>query len=95
MYYNLDISVIEINPILNNPYSNIFIDIDECVSSPCQNGGSCTDQVNGYTCNCVDGYYGSDCETGNNTILFQICYWYQHLYYVTSILAWNKIKSTS
>ena len=74
MYYNLDISVIEINPILNNPYSNIFIDIDECASSPCQNGGSCTDQVNGYTCNCVDGYYGSDCETGNNTILFQICY---------------------
>ena len=70
MYYNLDISVIEINPILNNPYSNIFIDIDECASSPCQNGGSCTDQVNGYTCNCVDGYYGSDCETGNNTISF-------------------------
>ena len=48
----------------------IFLDIDECATIPCQNGGSCTDQVNGYTCNCVDGYYGNDCETGNNTISF-------------------------
>ena len=47
-----------------------FLDIDECATIPCQNGGSCTDQVNGYTCNCVDGYYGNDCETGNNTISF-------------------------
>ena len=66
MYYNLDISVIEINPILNNPYSNIFIDIDECASSPCQNSGNCTDQINGYTCNCFHGYDGSNCENGNN-----------------------------
>ena len=43
-----------------------MVDIDECATSPCQNGGSCTDQVNGYTCNCVAGYDGTDCETGNN-----------------------------
>ena len=38
-------------------------DIDECPSDPCQNGGTCTDQVNAYTCNCVTGYVGTDCET--------------------------------
>ena len=79
MYDNIDVSVIK-NLILDNSYSNIFIDIDECASSPCQNGGSCTDEVNGYTCNCIAGYDGTDCETGNNAIFFQICNVYQHIY---------------
>ena len=43
----------------------ILADIDECTSNPCQNGGSCNDQINSYTCNCVDGYDGENCETGN------------------------------
>ena len=42
-------------------------DIDECASSPCQNGGTCTDAVNSYTCACVDGYNGDDCETSKLT----------------------------
>ena len=29
---------------------------------PCQNGASCMDEVNGYTCNCVLGYNGTHCE---------------------------------
>jgi len=39
--------------------------IDECAASesPCQNQGTCTDQVNGYTCECVAGFIGDDCET--------------------------------
>ena len=44
--------------------SDLFADIDECGSSPCQNGGTCTDLVDGYTCTCSAGYTGSDCETG-------------------------------
>lgn len=36
---------------------------DECGSSPCQFSGSCTDGVNGYTCTCVAGYIGLNCET--------------------------------
>ena len=39
-------------------------DIDECASAPCQNDGSCLDAINGYTCDCVDGYEGTDCEIG-------------------------------
>ena len=40
------------------------VDIDDCANSPCQNGGTCTDNVNGHTCTCVAGYTGENCETG-------------------------------
>ena len=39
-------------------------DTDECAGNPCINGGTCTDQVNTYTCSCVAGYVGTHCETG-------------------------------
>ncbi|XP_078671849.1 MAM and LDL-receptor class A domain-containing protein 2-like [Branchiostoma floridae x Branchiostoma belcheri] len=38
-------------------------DVNECLSSPCQNGGLCTDIFNGYNCTCAAGYTGSRCET--------------------------------
>ena len=41
------------------------LDINECASDPCQNGGTCVDMVDGYECLCTDtGYEGTDCETG-------------------------------
>ncbi|MCB4762255.1 MAG: calcium-binding EGF-like domain-containing protein [Sulfurovum sp.] len=46
----------------------LFTDIDECVSAPCQNGGTCTDQVNGYLCQCAPGYSGLHCQTGKMTV---------------------------
>ena len=42
-------------------------DVDECVSGPCQNGGSCVDGVDSYECNCSDGWAGENCETSNYT----------------------------
>ena len=42
-----------------------FLDIDECESKPCKNGGACEDGENSYTCTCAPGYTGNDCETGN------------------------------
>ena len=39
-------------------------DINECLSNPCINSGNCTDLVNQYTCSCVAGYTGTNCETG-------------------------------
>ena len=44
-----------------------FIDIDECASSPCQNGGTCVDQVNDYLCQCAPGYTELQCQTGKGT----------------------------
>ena len=47
-------------------------DIDDCASQPCQNGATCIDAVNDYTCNCVDGYTGKNCSIGKNRVcLFQ------------------------
>ncbi|XP_035827926.1 fibropellin-1-like [Aplysia californica] len=40
-----------------SPYS----DIDDCKSRPCQNGATCHDQVNAFTCTCPAGYTGKTC----------------------------------
>ena len=53
-------------------FSLITADIDDCVGQPCENGGTCIDAVNDYTCNCVDGYAGKNCSIGKNRVcLFQ------------------------
>ena len=45
-----------------NKIEILLADINECASSPCQNGGSCVDGINSYTCNCLPGYAGDNCE---------------------------------
>ena len=39
-------------------------DINECASTPCQNGGTCNDHANGYSCTCLLGYAGILCQIG-------------------------------
>ena len=36
-------------------------DVDECASSPCQNGAACDQSVDSFTCACVAGYEGELC----------------------------------
>ena len=59
-------------------------DINECDSSPCENGGTCEDQVNGYTCHCLNGYSGDHCQTGRPTslsvVLFLFFFFPLHFY---------------
>ena len=42
----------------------LSIDINECDSNPCQNGGNCNDAVASYSCVCIAGYDGHDCKIG-------------------------------
>ena len=34
------------------------INVNECMSNPCQNNATCVDDVNGYVCECLHGFRG-------------------------------------
>nr|CAD7441239.1 unnamed protein product [Timema bartmani] len=38
------------------------MDVDECSSVPCQNGGTCVDLVDGFRCKCTPEWEGSACQ---------------------------------
>lgn len=46
------------------PYSSAFpgrnceTEVNECLSQPCQNGGSCVDELDSYSCRCPAGIAG-------------------------------------
>ena len=40
----------------------MFPDQNQCTPALCRNGGSCVDNIVGYTCNCREGYAGVNCE---------------------------------
>uniref|UniRef100_H2L6P0 Coagulation factor IXa heavy chain n=1 Tax=Oryzias latipes TaxID=8090 RepID=H2L6P0_ORYLA len=42
----------------------VYYDGDQCISSPCLNGGLCTDKVGGFSCSCPAPYHGPACEKG-------------------------------
>ena len=44
------------------------VDINECLSDPCQNDGTCNDTVNGFVCDCADGYQGEQCGEGKKNL---------------------------
>ena len=46
--------------------SSLLTDDNNCSPSPCQNGGTCEDQVHGFICLCADGYEGTTCETNSD-----------------------------
>lgn len=39
-----------------------FLDIDDCISSPCQHGANCIDKINDYFCDCCPGWSGKNCD---------------------------------
>ena len=46
--------------------------MDECSSNPCQNNATCVDDVNGYICECHQGFRGKKvCFVGVATIVVE------------------------
>ncbi|XP_070799282.1 coagulation factor X [Pituophis catenifer annectens] len=41
---------------------NGYVDGDQCLSNPCHYGGTCKDGIGSYTCTCLAGYQGKNCE---------------------------------
>ncbi|CAB0039615.1 unnamed protein product [Trichogramma brassicae] len=41
---------------------NCEINIDDCVGNLCQNGATCVDRVNEYSCTCPPAFHGPQCE---------------------------------
>ena len=73
-------------------FFHYLIDIDECASDPCQNGGICLDRINmikGYTCRCTPGWTGPNCERRKKTtcilpIRYRLVYCYLELNFAFS-----------
>uniref|UniRef100_A0A3Q2ZC84 Coagulation factor VII, like n=1 Tax=Kryptolebias marmoratus TaxID=37003 RepID=A0A3Q2ZC84_KRYMA len=40
--------------------------VDHCLSSPCENGATCTRHIDSYTCKCPPGFHGLNCDRGSN-----------------------------
>ncbi|KAI0226716.1 hypothetical protein LSAT2_022827 [Lamellibrachia satsuma] len=49
--------------LMDDPTTTTATDIDACIIDPCENGATCNDGVNAYTCTCAAGYTGDRCET--------------------------------
>ena len=46
----------------------LLSDIDDCISVTCNNGGTCEDGINSFTCVCSYGYTGKFCDTGKQKV---------------------------
>ena len=41
-----------------------FVEVNECDSSPCLNGGTCVNGNTSYSCACLVGYTDPECSSG-------------------------------
>ena len=42
----------------------MFVDVNECLLSPCNNGGTSNNMEGDYTCTCTGAWKGSHCDEG-------------------------------
>lgn len=49
------------------------VNINECISEPCLNSGTCEDLINGYHCYCIDGFAGVSCDQQIDECLSNPC----------------------
>ncbi|NXL53183.1 SNED1 protein, partial [Podilymbus podiceps] len=43
------------------------VDVDECLSHPCQNGATCLNGAGSFSCRCPPGFRGTSCETAEES----------------------------
>ncbi|XP_062982220.1 coagulation factor X [Elgaria multicarinata webbii] len=41
---------------------NVYVDGNQCDTNPCEYGGTCKDGIGTYTCTCLTGYEGKNCQ---------------------------------
>ncbi len=47
--------------------------MDDCAPNPCVNGGTCQNDVEGFTCQCPPGFFGMTCEVDVDECLYEPC----------------------
>lgn len=64
---------------------NFFQDVNECLTSPCSNGGTCRNLPGSFVCQCAPGWTGQTCQLGTSLLedicfsLFLIWFFYKHI----------------
>ena len=67
---SLSSSPVSLSLSLSLSLSIIYLSQTDCLSTPCQHGGTCKETLDGITCTCPTGFYGPTCANGRYDIHF-------------------------
>ena len=61
--------------------SRISLSLDKCINNPCGINGECTDDINGFKCQCNSGFFGQTCNiTCPYHVVEDRCYYFREDY---------------